>query len=1042
MKRTCSLLLSLAGFTHATRAHAQVTTGIIRGTVQGSAGAPLARVNIVLEGTRNGSQTGTDGRYIIRAIPGSYTVRVSLIGYMPLTRPVRLAGGDTITADFQLSSLPVQLGAVVSTGYRSQERATVTGSVTSVTSEEFKDVPADNLSNALAGRLSGVAITQNAGTPGRESSIRVRAVGTFNNSSPLYVIDGVVTDKFTFDGLSTAEVESVSILKDGAAASIYGSRAANGVVLVTTNRGRLGSPQFSYSATLGSQAGTRVPRGLNAYEHATAINDALAYNAIPRTDARYYADDELDYFKTHSWSWLDAMWRTPVDAQHTLNINGGAEGIRYFLNGSVLDETGSFDNLNFRRYTSRGNLDVDVTSRLKAAVDFSGTRRDRHGPSWGGSDWAHEDLYKALNLRSAMVPPYINGLPVGNWVEWHPGVVITDKQGYDNRDWTQFNTKLRLDYQLPHVDGLRASMSYFRSLGEEHRKQFNLPYQMAVFNTLGTNNHIVGDQQVGWRDRTQAEFLLNREDRDDDYQFNGQVDYKRSFGSHNLDALLVYEQAKTNHVWFDGRRDNFISPVIDQFVGGSADEALVNGSQDQGARLSYVGSLNYAFAEKYFLQGSFRYDGSVIFAPDRRWGFFPAVSAGWRVTEEPFFKLGFINDLKLRASYGVVGNDDVGSFQWLQTYTIQPGAIFGAPTTGLSPGSLANRNITWEKSRSSNAGLDSRFWNNRMSLTVDLFRRNTYDILGSRGEAIPSTFGASLPDENYEEINSHGYEVELGYDSRFGGSANAFRYYLKGLFGYATNEIVRLNEAQNIRPYQSRIGRTTAPSSACFGLIATNIIRTTDDLAALPTGYTILGLTPKLGMLNYKDLRSAVGDDPDGKITNDDRAWICDYNSPPMNFGLTIGGSWRALRIDALFNGAAGSKHMMQDNGRDIQMRAEESSYNYWRNSWTPDNPDGAYPGWRDTGFRTRYPVSTFWLRDASFVRLKNLTVSYDLPSRLTNAFGANTARLYFTGSNLALLYDKFGDWGFDPEMIDIRAYPLMRTLTVGMDVSLKRRTP
>ena len=1056
MKTTSIVLLGLGGFLYAGRAQAQPTPGVIRGTVT-TAGAPLPNANVILEGTRAGSRTRTDGSYAIAGVaPGSYTIRVSLIGYDPSTRLVQVAGGDTVIADFQLHQLAIQLAPVVATGYRVQNRASVTGAVTAVTNDEFKDVPADNLSNALAGRLSGVSITQNAGTPGRESSIRVRAVGTFNNSSPLYVIDGVVSDKFTFDGLSTDEVESVSILKDGATASMYGSRAANGVVLVTTNRGKLGAPQFSYSANVGTQHGTRVPRGFTAFEHATAINDALAYNAIPRTDARYYSDDELDYFKTHSWSWLDELWRDPVTTQHALDMTGGSDGLRYFLSGSLLDETGSFDNLGFRRYTTRANIDVDVTNRLKAAVDLSSSRRDRNGPSWGGNDWAHEDLYKALNLRSAMVPPYINGLPVGNWVEWHPGVVIGNQQGYDKRDWSEFNTKFRLDYRLPVVDGLRASVSYYKRFGEQHRKQFNLPYQMALFNTLGTNNHIVGDQQVGWRDRTQAEFLLNGESRHNDYQLNGQLDYRRSFGAHSLDGLLVYEEAKVDTVWFDGRRDNFISPVIDQFIGGSADEALVNGGQRQSARMSYVGSLNYAYADKYFLQGSARYDGSVIFAPGNRWGFFPAVSAGWRITEEPFFKFDFIDELKVRASYGLVGNDDVGSFQWLQKYTIQPGAVFGTPTTGIQPGTLANRNITWEKSRSYNLGLDSRFWGNRFSLTLDFFRRNTYDILGSREEAIPSTFGASLPDENYQEINTRGYEIELGYDSRFGGSANSIKYHLRGNFGFATNEILRLNEAQNIRKHESRIGRTTAPASACFGLVATNIIRTADDLAALPAGWTILGLTPKLGMLNYQDIRGPIilrpdgtidpkSDLPDGKITNDDREWICKYtkdsnNSPPMNFGLSVGGSWRGLRIDALFQGAAGAKHMMQDNGRDIQMRAEESSYRYWADSWTPENPNGKYPGWRDTGFRTRYPVSTFWLRDASFVRLKNLTVSYDVPQRLTSGLGMNTARLYFTGTNLALLYDRFDDWGFDPEMNNIRAYPLMRTFSLGLDVSLKRR--
>lgn len=1047
MKSSSTLLLGLVGLAQAGLLEAQATTGVIRGTVQNTAGAPIPRANVLVEGTRTGAQTGSDGRYVIRVAPGSYTVRAALIGFAPVTHPARVTGGDTVVVDFQLAQAAVQLTEVVATGYRTQEKASVTGAVTSVTADQFKDVPADNLSNALAGRLSGATIVQNAGTPGRESNIRVRAVGTFNNAEPLYVIDGVVSEKFAFDGLSTNEVESVSILKDGAAASVYGSRAANGVVLVTTNRGRTGAPQFSYSGSIGSQTGTHVPRGLTAYQQAQAINNGLAYNNIPTTDARYYSPDELEYFKTHTWNWLDEMWRNPVTTQHSLNITGGADAVRYYLSGALVDETGSFDNLDYRKFNTRANLDINLTDRLKASVDLSSTRRNRDGPSWGGDDWAHQDLYKALAIRSAMVPPYVNGQPTGNWVEWHPGVVISDQQGYDKRDWNTFDSKAHLEYRIPALEGLRASVSYYKGYLEGHKKQFNLPYKMALFNTLGTNNHIVGDQQVGWRDRTQAEFLLNREDRLNNYQLNGQVDYKHSFGQHNLDGLLVYERAQRDSVWFDGRRDDFISPVVDQYVGGSATQALANGAQRQDARVSYVGSLNYDYAQKYILSGSFRYDGSVIFAPENRWGFFPAVSAGWRLSQEPFFKLPFINELKLRASYGVVGNDRVGSFQWQDKYVIRPGGVFSTPTTGLAPGTPANHNITWEKSKSFNLGLDSRFWGDRMNLTFDFFRRNTYDILGDASEAVPSTFGSALPDENYQRVNSHGLEAELGYDGQFGRGKSPVSYHVKGVFGYATNEILRLNEAQNIRPYQSRIGRTTAPASQCFGLTATNILRTTEDLAALPAGYTILGLTPKLGMLNYADVRGPVGDEPDGKITNDDRDWICKYavfnsnqSNPPINFGLGLGGSWKAFRVDALFQGSAGAQHMMTDTGRDIQMRAEESAYSYWADAWTPENPNGKYPGWRDTGFRTRYPISTFWLRDASFVRLKNLTVSYELPERVSRAWGGNSARLYFTGSNLALLHNNFGDWGFDPEAGDIRSYPLMRTLSIGLDASLGRR--
>ncbi|HEV8265972.1 MAG TPA: TonB-dependent receptor [Gemmatimonadales bacterium] len=1028
-----ALLLALLG-TGVAGAQAQSVSGTVTNAVSGQ---PLPSVNVRIKGTDQSTRSSPTGRWTLYVLSLQDTLLFSLIGYTPQAVPI---DGRTEIA-VQLAVLPVEVEPLVVTGYRVQDRRTLTASVSTVNSAEFADMPADNLSNALAGRLSGATITQNAGTPGRESSIRVRAVGTFNNSNPLYVIDGVVSDKFAFDGLSSQEVESVTILKDAAAASIYGSRAANGVILVTTKRGETAAAEFYYQGSVGTQEPIGIPPTLNAYQHAKVINDALRYNNVAPTDPRYYADDELEYFKTHSWDWINALWRDPLEAQHALSISGGTAGVRYFLSGSFLDATGSFDNLSFERLTSRGNLDIDITDHVKASVDFSNARRDRHGPSWGGNDWGHEDLYKALALRSRMVPPYIDGLPVGNWVEWHPGVVIGNQSGYDQREWSEFNTRLRLEYQVPFVPGLSANVTYYKGRTEGRRKQFNLPYQMALFNTLGTNNHIVGDQQVGWKDRTAAEFLMQTDSVANAYQLNAQVNYRGAFGPHTVDGFLVYEQAEADRVQLSGRVDDFISPVIDQFVGGSSDPAnsQVSGWQRQGARISYVGALSYNYAQRYFLQGSFRYDGSVIFPPEHRWGFFPAISAAWRVSAEPFFRPTFFNELKLRASYGVVGNDDVGSFQWLPKYVIQPGAIFDSVTKGLAPGSLANPLITWEKSRSYNLGLDSRFLGNRIGLTLDVFYRNTYDILGDRGEAVPSTFGAGLPDENYQEVNSHGFEIEVGYDGSAGSSASPIKYYVRANAGYATNWIVRLNEPDSFPRYRSRIGRTTAPESACFGYIAAGILRTQADLDALPSGYTILGVPPRLGMLNYRDLRGTTSDQPDGIITSHDQAWMCDYNSPPLSYGLSIGATWGALSFDALLHGAAGAKHLMQANGRDIQARAEESSYGYWADAWTPENPDGAYPGYRGTGFRTSFPASTFWLRDASFLRLKTLTVSYRLPERITNALGVNSARVYFAGTNLFMLNKNLGDWGFDPEMNNIRSYPLMRTVTLGMSVSLRK---
>lgn len=999
----------------------------VKGKVSNKDG-PLAAATVKVEGTATVAITDDNGNYSINAPENGYLI-FSYSGY----KEQRIAVNNRNEINVIMLPSVNDLDEVVVVGYRTQTRGTITGSVSSVNGAELTDAPYDNLSNALSGRLGGVTVSQLAGTPGMESNIKIRAVGTFNNSSPLYVIDGIVTDKFAFDGLSPSEVESITVLKDAASAAIYGSRAANGVILVTTRRGKEGAPRLNYNGMFAVQKPTKIPETLNAYEHASQINLWLKYIGKPETDSRYYTPDELDYFKTHSWNWVDEMWKDPLTTQHTLDVSGGSKNVKYFLGGSYNYATGSFNNLDYQKLTLRANVDVSLTKSFKLSLNLNTDDRKTNGPSWQTSNWRQEDLYKALLFRTHMVSPYINGQPVGNWVEWHPGVVTTPSlAGYNKRNWTGLNSTLTLNYTVPFVKGLSAKTSINRYKRNTYTKQFNLPYTMIVFNTTGQHNHIVGDSAVGIRPRAADQFLLSRNDREDNYQFNAQLNYKRSFGLHSIDALAVYEQAEGDDVWFNGRRDDFISPAIDQYVAGSPVGSTVDGEQDQSARVSYVGLLSYNYAQKYLLEASFRYDGSVKFAPENRWGFFPSVSAGWRISDEPFFeKVGFINDLKLRASVGLLGNDAVGGWQWLQSFNIRDGAIFGGPTLGLEPGVLANRALTWEKSLTYNAGFDSRFWKDRMSMKLDLFYRHTYDILRSKQETLPSTLGADLPDENYAVINSKGFEVELGYNSK-SASKNQFNYYIRGNFGYSINKVIQTDEGQNIRPYQSQIGHNTG---RIFGYIATGILRTQKDIDALPAGYTINGAPPQLGMLNYKDIRGPNSDTPDGKITSDDREYIARFSDPPMNFGLTLGGAWNSFNIDLLLQGVAGGKEMLPTTGRDIQGRAEEASFRYWADSWSPDNPDGKYPGYRGTGYRTRYPESTFFLVNNSFLRVKNVSISYTLPQNLTGHAGLKNVRIFFTGSNLLMIYS--GNKIYDPEMNNITSYPMMKNYSFGLNIGL-----
>ena len=1017
----------------------------VKGKVTGKEG-PLAGVTVTVDGSATSTITDVNGSYTITA-PENGTLIFSYTGYNELRIAVK---GQTL---INVSMVPGanQMDEVIVVGYRTQKRGTITGSVSSVNAGELSDVPVDNLSNALAGRLSGVSISQLAGTPGMESNIRIRMPATYKSQSPLIVIDGVVYDRdqSVFDALSPSEVESITVLKDGASTAIYGSRGANGVILVTTRRGKEGPPKLSYNGIVGFQSPTKIPKTLNAYEHASQINLQLRYNKVPETDARYYTQDELDYFKTHSWDWVKEMWENPLNTQHTLNVSGGSQNVKYFLGGSYNYATGSFNNLDYSKYTLRGNVDVSVTKNLKLSLDLNTDTRHTDGPSWQIGNWRQEDLYKALLFRTHMVPPYVNGQPVGNWVEWHPGVVVTPSlAGYNKDERTGINAMITLNYNVPFIRGLSFKTYLNKFRRDEYTKQLNLPYNMVVFNTLGGHNHIVGDSAVGLRARAADQYLRSEDEKLNRYQFNAQLDYKRNFGKHGIDAVLVYEQAESDNPSFYGREDNLLSSSLDQYISSQL-PTDVGGDENQSARISYVGIASYNYAQKYLLDGSFRYDASLNFPKYNRWSFFPSVSAGWRISQEPFFdKVNFINDLKLRASAALVGNDEAqGQFEYLRLYDITGGAVFNNSTLGIEPDVIPNPTLTWEKTLSYNTGLDASLFDNRMSFKLDMFYSHTYDILGSPQQSVPNTFGASLADSNWEKIDAKGFEIELGYNNK-PGSKNQLSYYVRGNFGFATTKITQVDEAQNLPSYWSAIGRPVGVQSngsmnrnglyskdMLFGYVATGILRTQADLDALPQGYTILGVKPQLGMLNYKDIRGPNSDKPDGKITSDDREFLGKYSIPPMNYGLTLGASWKRISLDVLFEGLAGAKAMLPTTGRDIQARAEESSFEYWADSWSPDNPNGKYPGYRVSGYRTRYDPSTFFLVDNSFVRLKNVSLSYSLPKNLIGKTGLKDVRVFFTGVNLLVVYS--ANKIYDPEMNNITSYPMMKNYSFGLNIGL-----
>jgi TonB-linked SusC/RagA family outer membrane protein len=615
---------------------------------------------------------------------------------------------------------------------------------------------------------------------------------------------------------------------------------------------------------------------------------------------------------------------------------------------------------------------------------------------------------------------------MGNGLSTH-AIEIT-RDGYNNRRYSNYEASVALEYKVPFIDGLNLKLLYNNYSRHNFTKHFTRPYPVYIFKLTGGHNHIMTNEVDRVTELNARDWIVEKYDTGNSYQLNGFISYDKIFGDHSVNALLVYEQAEGFSDYLEAQRNFYLSNTVDQMFAGSSDanDSSVTGTGSEDGRLSYAGRVHYGYADKYLLEASFRYDGSVRFAPKYRWGFFPSFSGAWRISEENFFKnnVRFIDYMKLKASVGLLGNDLVGGWQWTQRYTFTPGAQYGTTTPGIIADVTPNPYITWEKSWSYDGGLDVNFLRNRLTLELSAFYKYTYDILGNRLASMPSSFGGNMPAENYGEMDAKGFEIELGYRDKIG---TDFDYYVKGNVGYAANKILKMDEAENIRPYQSQIGYS---NDRHMGYVYTDIIRTQEELDALPENYTIFGVKPELGMMNYKDIRGATSDEPDGKIDDSDQDWIINHSSPPINYGFSFGGNYKNIALDVFFHGVAGG---------DLIVWGSSIYWGLWRDHWTPENIDAEFPKSARNGLQAN---STLFKRNSSFLRLKDITLSYKLPKPVLSKLGISQFKIYATGTNLFLLEDHVKY--FDPEngytatsgSNMMMMYPQAKSYSVGINLS------
>lgn len=1020
------LLLKVANNSNVNAIQEKIT---VNGNIKDKNNQAVVGVTVSEQGTNNARISDENGNYSINVNPKGVLV-FKYQGYQTVAQPV---SGRT-THNIIFSDDISELDEVVVIGYTTQKKSLITGSVSSMKmNESLMAIPTTSAGNLLVGKMPGVNVTTPNSVPGSNPGISIRTGSSMNTQNVTYVIDGVVRGSGDFNNLSPNEIDDITVLKDAASAAIYGSRSAGGVILVTTKKGNLGKPMFNYSF------GQSVDNRTKNVELTSAVEAGELYGRINGSAdpaGWAWAQDELDHFKTINNGWgydqLESVWQNPTTQTHNLSVNGGSEKVKYFGAGSFVKQQGFLEPMKYDKYNFRMNVTAEVTKDFEVFTglaiynNFLGSAID------GG------DTYGKLRIWQPDQPVFTDN---GQFIDYgwigNVGARVAGASGYNKSTLLKPQIILSGTYKAPFLEGLSAKVAYNRSWTNDLNRVFYTNYDMMIMRKSGTNNRIMSTNDndiVGVKRSTWVgkDYIQRNSGYSDDKQFNVQLNYQNTFNDkHEVSAALVTE-------WYEGAgsgvlagRETFPVFLTDQFwaASGARADTWGDGATDWvSGRMSYIGQFNYNYASKYLLNFSFREDGSMNFAPDKRWGFFPAGSVGWVLTEEKFFNVPAIQFLKLRGSVGLTGNDAVGGWQWQEAYRTGSAAYFGtspSQSLGITYGNVVNKNLTWEKALSYNFGVDMNFLRN-WNISADYWYRNSYDILWNRQNTLPSTFSLTMPAENYAKIDAQGFDLQLGYNL----SKENYSFFSNLTMSYGWNKTIKLDYAENAQWIDIPIGKSR---SFITGYEFDKIIRTQEELDAFKAenpNYKYDGLSPELGMMVYKDITGPNGE-ADGIIDSWDRVMLRSNNFPIV-YGLNLGGSWKGFRIDMMLSGRLKEDKFMNDLAGGVEWNR---MWNQWySDSWTAENPDATLPKRVSANNpRTYNPNSEFWLKDASFMRMKYLTLSYDLPKGKFYNKVFDNVRIYASGTNLFVL-SKFNKY-YDPEISGGNAFPVLRSYNLGIDV-------
>ena len=999
----------------------------ISGKVTDVGGNPLAGVTIKVKDTQLGTVTDAQGAFDLRFPDDVSSVVVfSYVGFQ--TREIKVKDGQKLHV--VLEQAASGLDEVIVLGYGRQKKVSLTAAVASIGGNELVKAPVANISNTLGGRVAGIISRQANGAPGEDNDrIQIRGIGTTGNSAPLVVVNGI---PMSYNQLNPNEIETVTILKDAAAVAPYGLAGANGVILITTKRGKEGKFTFNYDGFYGFQRPTNMPDFLNAYEYASMYNQAQINDGKPPTFTeeqlqRFKDGTDPDHYPNTDWIRGILNYKAPI-TRHTLSFSGGTQKLRFYGNLGYLYQEGVVSPINLKRYNMTIAVDAEVTNTTTVSIDINGSVTQNNAPAAIGGD----DIFTNVTEIPPIYPlKFSNGLPAhALWVNIY-------ESGYNRNRNNMLNSKLTIEQKIPFIPGLalKGAIAYNKNyvLG----KTWTLP---VTFYALNADDEIVPTQSGPPAPRLSQSFQDNQRLITQAY-----ILYERSFGKHSINALGVMETQKGQTQQFSAGRINYAVELDELNSGSSNKEDMENGGVSRNsAQVGWLYQLNYGFANKYLVGLSGRYDGHYYFAPGERYAFFPAFSLGWNLAEEHFIKNNYpwIDYLKLRGSYGISGNLAGDPFQYLVSYGLGDSYIFGGTSPqqvqGIFENAQANPSITWETAKKTNIGLEGTLWRGKLGFSVDVWRESRSDMLIKPEAVVPEEYGIEVSEVNAGIMHNRGIDVSLTTAQRF---ANGIRFNAAFNFSFARNKVIQTFENASTfnNPNRRRTGR---PWNSQFGLLALGLYQEEDfeaDGVTLKPGLPVPSYGPvRPGDIKYADLAGPAGPDgkptaPDGIINANDETFIGDPLFPQIIFGLNMDVSWKGFDLSMLWQGG----------GKAAVRLASEMAFPFFNGAkvfreqtdfWTPENRNASYPRLLPAPISNNTQTSSFWIKDGTYLRLKTLELGYTIPDAILQQMHMRSVRFFVSGQNL-LTFSKLKF--LDPELGNPRAryYFQQKIFSFGVNV-------